>query len=109
MSLRTIDFSKLSSPIGRFRDMVKNTLGTEPAAMVTGWYQSLGRRQAETRERTRRAVTRPDQWAVERDRLRADYQAALFAALVYPRIRKLTLERCLTSFGELIEIGRAHV
>ena len=76
MPLRTQDFSQMPSPIARFRDVAK-ARGMELPGMAPGYYRALGVRQAEERERIRRAVETPTAWEAERARFRQVYQDAL--------------------------------
>jgi len=76
MPLSTQDFSQMPSPIARFRDVAQER-GMALPGMAPGYYQALGVRQAEERERVRRAVTTPAAWEAERARFRQAYQDAL--------------------------------
>ncbi|MHB0935585.1 MAG: acetylxylan esterase [Armatimonadota bacterium] len=76
MPLSTQDFMRMPSPIARFRDVAKER-GMELPGMAPGYYQALGVRQAEERERIRHAVTTPEAWDAERERFLQVYKDTL--------------------------------
>jgi cephalosporin-C deacetylase-like acetyl esterase len=75
--LKNIDFTKLPSPIGRYRDIVRETCGVELPDLVTGWYKAIALQQGAEREAERRAIVDPAAWQQERDGLKKAYQEAL--------------------------------
>jgi len=76
MPLSTLDFMRIPSPIARFRDLVQEQ-GMGLPGMAPAYYQALAIRQAEERERVRRAVETPAAWQAERERFRRVYQETL--------------------------------
>lgn len=75
--MNPIDVPRLPSPIGRYRDVLKSQFDEAAVDHVPRWYERIAMRQVEERETARRAITEMDAWKSERERLRADFQAAL--------------------------------
>lgn len=75
--LKTSDFPSLPSPIGRYRDVVKEVCKDELSEHVLNWYRALAKRQGEAREQERHAVDNEAAWRCEAERIRRDFQAAI--------------------------------